>query len=905
MVAALFDLTPLRQALRDGELILTANDRLRRHILRAWSEEQRRQGISVWHAPRVQALNRWLEKQWQTLVESGYPGCRAAIADRQQRQLLWERVIADSPESELLLQAEPLSGEADAALRTLELWQTELTACPEVESDANSAYFVRWLDSFQQRLSEQKLITPEAAHGVVATAFLEGSLPKSERIWLEGFDDLPPLHQHLLEAASRELITVPSAAVANNRLIRTESADAESEIRAAALWSLERLQQDPAAVLGIIVPDLGQRRAQLERLFSEVFESAAALPDTPRYTLPFNFSAGQPLGTTALVHSALSLLRLTLDEAELEALCALLHSPFWGEPEEERVLRTQLTDRLRNLGKFTLTGSDWRYHSQRLIQQLGLPQPDSLAERLQKLDEHRRRHAGRASAAHWAEIFCQQLTLLGWPGPRRLDSQEYQQLTLWHELLETFSKLDATGFQLSHTQALKQLSQLAMQTPFQAQTPDSPIQILGVLEGAGLRFSHCWVMGLHHRQWPPPPAPNSLLPLDLQRAKHMPHSSAERELSFALSLTENYRHCAQEVVFSSPQTDAQGELRASPLIRSLPATAIETLTHTQLTSHQQYYRQLAQSRALEAVDCARGPAVDLHAQAPGGSSLFKHQASCPFNAFARLRLGAQQPNAPVVGLSPAERGTVLHETLAFAWKQLKNSTSLQQQSDDALQQLLGDCCDQALEPFRKRRPRELGPTYCQLERERLQQLLGRWLALEKQRPPFEVVAIEEQRELVFEGLKLTLRIDRVDRLASGELLLIDYKTGMPSTNSWLSERPSEPQLPLYTISQPDGVAGIAFAQLNAKALRWIGMGELQSPLEGVKAPPKAWTEQVDEWQQVLQQLAREFIAGDARVDFKDNEASRFSDDLLPLNRALEADTLRHLLTEPDGLNHGY
>ena len=899
MLAALFDLTPLHQALRDGDLILTANDRLRRHLVRAWSQEQHRLGHRAWPAPRIQPLNLWLDSQWQTLLECGYPGCNALVATRHQRQLLWERVISESPGSDNLLQAEPLSSDADAALRALELWRLD----PEdlnrsFASETEGELFSVWLQQFQAQLDQCGLITPESAQAIVASAFRDGALPQHARIWLVGFDDLAPLHQWILDAASIEQIVVPNSAAPHNRVVRTEAPDAQNEILAAALWSLRQLEQDADAMIGIIVPDLGQRRAQVERLFNEVFESAAASPHTPRYTLPFNFSAGQPLGTTPLIDAALNLLRLSQDETDLEPLCALIHSPFWGQPEEELVLRTQLTDQLRRLGKFKLTGSDWRHYSQRLHDALGATPTEgpSLAERLQQLDSHRRRQPARASAEHWANVFSEQLELLGWPGTRRLDSQEYQQVTLWYEVLESFRTLDLTNVRLSLRQALKQLSQLALQTPFQAQTPDSPIQILGALEGAGLRFSHCWVLGLHHRQWPPPPAPNPLLPLELQRQHHMPHASAERELRYAQSLTENYLHCAAEVVFSSPAGDDQGDLRPSPLIRALPLCDIDELIQARVSGHQAHYQKLAEQRQLEPVNCAHGPTLNLAVQAAGGAGLFKQQASCPFNAFARLRLGAVEPSRPSVGLSPAERGTVLHDTLAFVWTELKNSDTLHHYGDDALRELIDTCAERALAPIRERRPRELGATYCQLERERLQQLLFRWLELEKQRPPFEVVAIEEAREVVFSGLTLSLRIDRVDRMANGELLLIDYKTGNPTTNDWLSDRPNEPQLPLYTVTQPEGVAGVAFGQLNAQHLRWLGMGELQTALDGIKSPPKSWDEQVQEWHEVLQQLAEEYIAGEAQVTFHDAAARRYNEELLPLNRALEADALSSFIS---------
>jgi hypothetical protein len=48
---------------------------------------------------------------------------------------------------------------------------------------------------------------------------------------------------------------------------------------------------------------------------------------------------------------------------------------------------------------------------------------------------------------------------------------------------------------------------------------------------------------------------------------------------------------------------------------------------------------------------------------------------------------------------------------------------------------------------------------------------------------------------------------------------------------------------------------------------------------------------LQEWQLYLQQLAADFIQGDARVDMKNQTAAQYAEDLLPLNRLLEQDAL--------------
>src|SRR5690606_19823172 len=142
-----------------------------------------------------------------------------------------------------------------------------------------------------------------------------------------------------------------------------------------------------------------------------------------------------------------------------------------------------------------------------------------------------------------------------------------------------------------------------------------------------------------------------LLPIQLQRQHNMPHASAERELSFARALTANYRACAQQVVLSSAETGGDTELQPSALIRDLPAKPMHALTIPEQCATQQNYRAIAASQALELVHCTRGPALPAGSKVGGGSTLFKLQAACPFNAFAQLRLGAQPLEVPHIGFS--------------------------------------------------------------------------------------------------------------------------------------------------------------------------------------------------------------------------------------------------------------
>jgi hypothetical protein len=106
------------------------------------------------------------------------------------------------------------------------------------------------------------------------------------------------------------------------------------------------------------------------------------------------------------------------------------------------------------------------------------------------------------------------------------------------------------------------------------------------------------------------------------------------------------------------------------------------------------------------------------------------------------------------------------------------------------------------------------------------------------------------------------------------------------------------------VSQPNDIAAIAFAQINAKAMVWLGWGELPMQHPGISAPPQAWPQQLAEWRQVLSQLAYDFIAGDARVDFKNSTAQQYAGDLSPLNRIAEINTIAELLNSNEFVRAG-
>ena len=126
----------------------------------------------------------------------------------------------------------------------------------------------------------------------------------------------------------------------------------------------------------------------------------------------------------------------------------------------------------------------------------------------------------------------------------------------------------------------------------------------------------------------------------------------------------------------------------------------------------------------------------------------------------------------------------------------------------------------------------------------------------------------------------------MDRLATGGHALIDYKTGRPTPNDWLGERPEDPQLPLYALNAKEDIAVVAFAKLKTGAMRYMGFSEGKEAIPGVKSAVD-WDALIASWRKELESLGSGFAAGDARVDPKNLLKTCRYCDLQPLCRVYE------------------
>lgn len=836
--------------------LLTPNRRLTAVITKKFNEYQIAQNKKVW--PTIDSLPlypSWLERTWKQYSLRDIQQHKLLLSSNQE-SVLWEKIVREEAIQFNLLHITDAAKAAKTAWETLKRWQIKLND-PALTITENSRAFLTWAHLFQETCSQHHWIDQHSLCDLIIEKIHKNFIKAPEHLILIGFTEIPPQYQYLLRVCEEQgsLIEYEQLDTKHKSASCVGLTDNENELLAMARWAKAWFDRKPASSIGCIIPNLDALREAALRIFSNVFQNKEA----------FNISAGKTLTAYPIIQTALKLLSLNDKPIPFHELSQIFRSPFMGESEREQYKRANLDAHLRQSNIHSLTLSDPK------IKQFC----PHLATRFDNYLQRRKECETVQTLQAWTHIIVELLTLLGWPGERSINSEEYQVIHhSWLPLLNELANFDSVLAPQKYEEAIHYLTLLANQTVFQPETPEARIQILGLLEAAGLPFEAAWVMGLDDASWPLRPRPNPFIPRALQKKLSMPNASADRELRYCKELMLQLKNGAKEIVFSYPQQEADYELRASNLLQDIPIITCDELALAHFISPE---KKLFESQEIELLQDEKARIVDHNEKITGGVSIFKEQAACPFKAFAKLRLHAKPFDETTKALRSVDRGSIVHKALETIWRELKDSHSLKNRSEWELKNLISKASEHAIESVIKNESTDK-KRYLTLEKHRLEKIVWEWLNTEKNRPDFKVIAHEQEKTTTIANIPITLRIDRIDELENGDKLIIDYKTGKYNhPNDWFGERLDEPQLPLYCILDSQNTVGISFAEVHPDLMKMNGISKIPLEIKSIKllsdhknADAQLWEAQLNNWQLNLNKLAEDFYEGKANVDPKDS-----------------------------------
>ncbi len=823
-------------ALAPEALCVTATRRQMHELLRVQAQSEQALGKTVWKTAQVVPWEAYLKQVWSSVSQD-----TRALLDDATALRLWRSLISDSDSGSTLLDQRQT---AQAAYRSYQLacqWQIPMESMrPQTPEEAA---FKDWASRYQTLLADKGFIDNAQLSGLL----LDQPIDVKRPLFVHGLGDAPPASRALMQHWSRlgqpvHTVQAPPIGITpRTKPVRSP----EDELQACAAWVLARISLQPDARLVIQWPRLKDQAPALLRRLDDLLYPLSLRPGAPPER-PYALASSMALSEFGVVHCALQLLELARSHVPLSRLSHVLRSPYLSGDETASGERAKLDVRLR---------ADYQHewHGEQLLHALksGLMKPlQPLTPLLESL-----RTPTLLSLEAWASLFGRALNDAGWPGSRRLQSDEYQTVEKFKSALAELALRSRVLPALTLEQALDELLEVTRGIEFQPEAGNASVLFMDGPTNLGYPVEGLWVAGLDTTRFPASLQPDPFLPLQAQRDAGLPGASPVDGGKQAQRLLQDWQSWAGELVLSVAAFDGKAEQRPSPLLNGL-----EELPPQPVPSRYASLIRSLSSREPSPNDAL--PALLPGAPITGGSAALEDQAACAFRAALRGRFGVRELGDPGPGIAATLRGKLAHAALAHLWKDLKNSDTL-----NALNSTEQDDAVRLAIEAAKRELKDSLPVgrLADLEYQWLQRVIKRSLTVDSQRPAFTVIAIEQAMEFDFEGHALRIKIDRLDELSTGERVLIDYKTGRTVSQRWFEEPLRDVQLPLYAAHLSHTPQALVHAHLPVSCDPYKGRAEALGLTPGLTLTEIPYDDTIAAWRRQTQQLANDFIQGRAEV----------------------------------------
>jgi ATP-dependent helicase/nuclease subunit B len=828
----------------DSAQTVTANRRLVRVLGAEVAVRETGRGRLAWRRPAIHAWRDWLGN----LLASAHADDLPTRINAHQSRVIWERCIRHEI-TDPLLNVAMLVRQSRTAWERLHQFGVSLDECARTAVGRDQQLFARAARRYQAELAQAGWVDDDTVPELVRTLIADGRVVLPPRLRVAGFDRVVPRVAAVLDAARAAGTVVemlPAAPVECDAVLHgCESADAE--LRAAGAWARLELERDPAQRLAVVVTNLEQDAEHAARLLREgVVPGWQWAPESVAAAV--NVSYGRSLSDYPACALAMLLARWLCADLGSREVSLLLGSPAVGSRGTGG--RSRLELRLRRLPE-----QSWSPAALGLALRSREPAADAAdwLARLDRLAEFRNGLPQRASPSFWAARIDDALDQFNWPGAAPLDSPAFQLVNRWRELLNELARLELVSPAMTAAEAVGRLSAMAAETVFQPESGAPVLQLLGPLEAAGMQFDRLWIAGLTASDWPPASRPLVLISRSLQRRHGMPDADPQDTLDYARRVLTRLLGSAHNVVCSFPRNDGDAPQTATSLVSHL-SEAGGGPPH----DPGWHAAKLVPARGPIIADRDPVPPVGEDEAVAGGAATIQRQLTEPFSAFAQGRLGVRSLDPIRPGLAPWLRGILLHDALHALYGELPTQAGLAGWDAAELERRVRTALNAAFRRHERHADAMLRELL-RLERERAARLLKQVVAQDTDRTPFRVVAVEQALEAMIGGVRLRLRIDRLDRLDAGGIVILDYKTGARRRLIGGDGEPKDYQLVVYACAVAESVAGLGLINVDSRVVDIDAVGPAFSTQAG-------FGDRLERWKERVAAAGRALGNGDVRVD---------------------------------------
>jgi ATP-dependent helicase/nuclease subunit B len=832
-------------------LVLSPSDRARRGYQQAWSVARLpASGAGVATLPRFATTKNWFAQLWQEGRLFGLIDDTSAPLSPAIERALWCHIAQ---------QAAQTSAAESAALgeRLMEAWMLEHgygsaggSAAPIASGSSGELYREARTHFVAMLKARNAFTSAELPQRISRNAQAIATLVPRYVIQTPSFAPLPSEQRAvaaLLTSSDARSVMLNSESQHGAIASRAVFVDASEEREAAIAWAetaIAARDQQPGTQLpfAIVVPDLKLSRGTWQRRLSAA-------------SVPFNLSLGLPVSAHPWAAAGFTLVNALAQPLPVEMISQALRHPRWGHWDEFRNAIDRPMQKAINNGNARWQLGDYLSSMPHLTW--------ANTEKVQILSREVRATASRKSRSHWGDFFERAIAVFT-SSERTTTSEVFQLRDSLFESIETWLTLDEWLPDVTMLEAQQELMAITDQAAFQPEGSHAPLQVIGLLESAGVPFHGVWLTSMTERVLPEANRSNPFLSAVWQRDARAGLASIDECSDRAARLVEGWCRASSEVV-ASIASRIEGEPQVwSPLCSDWPLrdeSPIKLGVDSPVT----------QSPRLASFDDETAPAWQPSRSV--SARAIEAQALCPRRGFSAGRLKLEGWAESFDGVSPLVRGNLIH-AVAESLGRLRMD---QNADEEMLQNALPDFVSTAVNAARDTND-HIAQHVWQIETERLIRVWNQLLKKEAARPPFKVAQVEESLQTEVAGLAFSLRVDRVDEFDSvnektGEVrsdrrVVIDFKSGNADRRGWSDDRLTAPQLPLYAHAVGiESVDAAAYARVSDDHQDFHGFGTSNSGFSPKRNPASAltWEALRDTWPEKLATLATELLEGEAAL----------------------------------------
>ena len=833
----------LRDALGcENSPVVSANLRLTRTLRTEFGEQQIAKGLHAWKSPEIYVWRHYLHELFDSSANADSLPFRL---NDQQCRVLWERCIREEVDASVVNVASLGRLARDGWVRLNE-WNLDPDVCANAAAGQDQRIFARAVQRYREELQAKGWIDDATLPHLILTLVSKRQLTLPKRLTLVGFDRVTPQFKLILDAfeeGGTRIKIREAGPFQENLLYRFDNADAE--LRAAGAWAASELASNSELRIAVVVSGLESVAANTGRLLREGLAPGWQYGGRAR-AAAVNVSYGRKLSDFPAIHSALIALRWIVSDIPGSDVGVLLRSPFIGVGPAHGRSRLELLLR------------DWpdrHWSADRLCNALGgrdesVDATDWLS-RLARHGESRQSVSASRRPSEWARNIDEILKALNWPGDGTLNSDDFQLINRWRELLNEFAQLEVVAPRMSAVTAVARIAAMANETLFQAEVEGSVLTVLGPLEAAGMQFDRLWVAGLAADDWPPQGRPSPLLSRELQLQHNMPDSDPQDTADYARRILNRLRASAATCYLSYAATLADRE--------QLPTALVSDLSEVDSPDDPGWHAQSLLSRVGLQHVADPAPPLLTDEVISGGAATINRQMSEPFSAFVFGRLGVRWMQGFTAGIAPNIRGNLVHNALFDLYAHKPSQADILDWDEAQVRNRIANAVDRAFAIHERYADGVLRQLF-NLERRRTKLLLAAVLAIDRGREAFKVGTVERAVEGSIGPLTISLRCDRIDELENSDIVILDYKTG--SRKKFLSSgEPGDMQLVVYACMTDRRVSGLGLFNVDSKFTGIDGAGPALGDYPN-------WQNELDDWKNLVIDAANEIATGDVRINLR-------------------------------------